>query len=106
MKTRQHWSHKLVKLGVCGEAIRFARTHSTCLRAWKACRRGDWLLWYLSATLPDTQTHIRKLTKIAIRIVRTTPNRQPIPVWETWADNYLRGKDYTRKSAAEAAEAA
>jgi len=40
-----HWSDRLVTLGACSDAVDWARTQPTYAAAWKACERGDWLLW-------------------------------------------------------------
>ncbi len=41
----KHWADKLTDLHACGEAVGWAKDYSTSLKAWKACERGDWLLW-------------------------------------------------------------
>ena len=45
-----HWSRKLHALGACRDAVEWAGTQPSYAVAWKACPRGDWLLWLLGRT--------------------------------------------------------
>src|SRR3990167_7439677 len=45
-----HWSRKLHALGACRDAVEWAGTQQSYAVAWKACPRGDWLLWLLGRT--------------------------------------------------------
>ena len=44
-KKRVHWTHKLEELYACREAIEWAKSYRSFPSAWKACKRGDWMLW-------------------------------------------------------------
>lgn len=44
---KAHWSTKLEKLSACNEAVVWARTQPSFAKAWKACERGDWMLWLI-----------------------------------------------------------
>ena len=96
---------RLVKTGVCPEAFEFAGGFSSFKAAWRACKRPDWLLWWLGRNVPNTAKHREQLTCIAIRMVQGIPNRVSIPVWDTWAVDYLSGSDRTIARAAGTARA-
>ncbi len=40
-------------LNACEEAVEWAETQPDLQTAWKACRRGDWMLWLLAKTSVD-----------------------------------------------------
>lgn len=50
-KTRRvkkaRWQQVLVRHGACDEAVKFANRYATFEAAWKACRRGDWMVWWV-----------------------------------------------------------
>ena len=41
----KHWTTALVKLGACEEAVDWAKDFNSIEDAWKACERGDHMLW-------------------------------------------------------------
>ena len=40
-----HWTDALVHLGVCHDAVAWARGYPSLAAAWAVCQRGDWMLW-------------------------------------------------------------
>ena len=38
-------ARSLKAIGACGEAVVWAKDYKTLRSAWKACERGDWMLW-------------------------------------------------------------
>ena len=59
-------SEKLSRMGACREAVEWSKKYRTDLSAWKACRRGDHMLWYCGKTSgpPDSDSR-RKLVLVA-----------------------------------------
>jgi hypothetical protein len=53
-------------MGACREAVEWSKKYRTDLSAWKACRRGDHMLWYCGKTSgpPDSDSR-RKLVLVA-----------------------------------------
>ena len=67
----KHWSAVLVKLGACGDAVAWAKTHPSAAQAWASCERGDWLLWYAGKVAgPPGHTSRRKLVLAACACAR------------------------------------
>ena len=54
-----HWSEKLKAFGACNKAVEWARTQPSATAAWKACERGDWMLWLLGERCRTTAQHRR-----------------------------------------------
>jgi hypothetical protein len=50
----------LTKLGACDGAVKWAAKYKTPLAAWRACGRGDWLLWMLGKTAGPPDSESRK----------------------------------------------
>ena len=59
-------SEKLRRMGACREAVEWSKKYRSDLAAWKACRRGDHMLWYCGKTAgpPDSDSR-RKLVLVA-----------------------------------------
>ena len=38
-------ARQLAAIGACSEAVTWARKYRLPLAAWRACKRGDWMLW-------------------------------------------------------------
>ena len=55
MKT--HWTAKLRRLGACEEAVAWAQNYTSLGLAWKACERGDWMLWLLDRFSESQEQH-------------------------------------------------
>ena len=49
----KHWTDKLVELHACREAVEWAKGYPSLRAAWKACKRGDWMLWLIGLTEPS-----------------------------------------------------
>jgi hypothetical protein len=71
-KARVAWWRSLERLGACGEAVEFAKTHKSFGAAWKACKRGDWMLWIIGRgiTCELWSDGRKKLTAAAIDCAR------------------------------------
>ena len=63
----------LTDLGACSEAVEWAAKYKTPLAAWKACKRGDWMLWMCGkcAGPPDSDSR-RKLVLVAALCAETS----------------------------------
>ena len=59
---------RLTKLGACHEAVKWAAKYKTPLAAWKACKRGDFLLWYCGrvAGPPDSPSRRKLVLVVAL----------------------------------------
>lgn len=44
---KRHWSAALTDMGACDEAVHWARQQKSYREAWKKCKRGDWMSWFL-----------------------------------------------------------
>ena len=59
-------SEKLRRMGACREAVEWSKKYRSDLAAWKACRRGDHMLWYCGKTAgPRDSDSRRKLVLVA-----------------------------------------
>jgi hypothetical protein len=45
-----HWTDALVNMNACPETVEWARGYRSLSAAWKACDRGDWMLWLIGET--------------------------------------------------------
>jgi hypothetical protein len=63
---------RLTSLGACHEAVEWVAKYKTPLAAWKACKRGDFLLWYCGKVSgpPDSPSR-RKLVLVAALCAET-----------------------------------
>ena len=63
----------LTNLGACNGAIEWAAKYKTPQAAWKACKRGDWMLWLCGkvAGPPDSETR-RRLVLVAAECAATS----------------------------------
>jgi len=71
-------------MGACSEAVIFAEQFPSLKAAWKACPRGDWMLWLIpkwGEPVWGTPEH-RKIAGIACRCARLAEKR--------WADAQSR----------------
>ena len=57
---------RLNTIGACHDAVEWAGKYKTPKAAWKACQRGDWMLWLIGKTSgpPDSDSR-RKLVLVA-----------------------------------------
>jgi hypothetical protein len=109
----------LRRLGACNEAQDFARLHPDATIAWRACQRGDWLLWYL-ARVTEPHSPERKLVvslaadcaETAIGHIRDRGIREQVRYGLELLRRYTRGEgdlasaQLALRSAAAAADAA
>jgi hypothetical protein len=50
---RLHWRATLKRLGACHVARAWCKEQPSIQAAWKACERGDWLLWIAARVITD-----------------------------------------------------
>lgn len=88
----------LEKLGACPDGIRFALRFKSLKSAWKACERGDWMLWYVSKACGEDRQKLvlaaRACARQALKYVAKIDTRplQAIETAETWAQGDGRVK--------------
>ena len=99
----------LTELGACPEAVQWAgrKTHK---RAWKTCRRGDWLLWIAGKLDVDRKWLVLAVCACARTVLNYVPKGEDRPrtAIET-AEAWTRGEatiDQVRIAAHTAAHAA
>jgi len=71
-------SELLVPLGACIEAVEWAKKYRTGNAAWKACKRGDWMLWYCGKNAGPVGDERRKLLVLAA----CECARLALPIWQ------------------------
>jgi hypothetical protein len=102
-----HWSRKLVALGACEEAVEWARTQPDFATAWNECKRGDWMIWLLTALDKSYTPRLRLIAcdcaRVALKHVPTDEDR-PRKAIEC-AERYASG-EATAKELAAAGDAA
>ncbi len=54
------WIVPLKKLRPCSDAVEWAKTFGALDDAWKACERGDWMLWLLGKQAGPPESDSRK----------------------------------------------
>jgi len=59
----KHWTDALLKLDACADAVKWAKDFDTPDAAWRACRRGDWMLW-LAGTMAGKPGSKRRKTLV------------------------------------------
>ena len=95
----------------CQEAVEWLQGYTTMADAWRACRRGDWMIWALRAEgIEVPPAAIERIVARAIRRgqrslrgVRAAPWAT---AWRRWARRWLSGEDRSRAAAWAAADAA
>ena len=95
----------------CQEAVEWLQGYTTMADAWRACRRGDWMIWALRAEgIEVPPAAIERIVARAIRRgqrslrgVRAAPWAT---AWRRWARRWLSGEDRSRTAANAAAWAA
>jgi len=68
----------LRSLNACSEAVEWASKYRTRSAAWKACKRGDWMLWYCSKNAGPVGDERRKLLVLAA----CECARLALPIWQ------------------------
>ena len=84
----EHWTEALVRLRACSDAVEWARDYNTLDGAWRACVRGDWMLWLAGRMAgPPGDDSRRPLVLAACACARIA-----LPKWEARhpADNRPR----------------
>jgi hypothetical protein len=66
MEVSMTWIDDLVSLGVCGEALDWARTQPDFKTAWAASQQGDHLLWLLARLAGPSTDERRPIARVAI----------------------------------------
>ena len=107
MTTLSRW---LKRHGACAEAVKWAKPYKTLRGAWKACTRGDWMLWLARrAELCSRQELVLAAcacARLALPYVKKGEKR-PLAAIET-AERWARGEatlEEVRSAAAAAADA-
>ncbi len=54
------WAESLKELNACREAVEWAKDYPTLQKAWTACERGDWMLWFVGKLSGDKESDSRK----------------------------------------------
>jgi hypothetical protein len=66
------WHTHLQALGACEDAMQWAKGFTSFDDAWKACPRGDWMLWLLGKLAgPPEGDARRRLVRAAVSCART-----------------------------------
>ena len=68
----------LVKLNACPEAVAWVKKFRSAKSAWKACERGDWMLWYCGQKAGPVGDERRKLLVLAA----VACARLALPIWK------------------------
>jgi len=98
----------------CSEALELRKAlgpNKTQADWWRACERGDWLIWQLWRMPESARGQVcpaldRALEKIVLRAVTNHALHCGVPTVEVWATKWISGEDRTAASAASAASAA
>ena len=61
---------KLRRLCACDDAVRFAEQYPNMTAGWRACERGDWMLWLLGRTSKLGSARHRRIVRVACACVR------------------------------------
>jgi hypothetical protein len=88
----------LKSVGACGDAIAWTRKQLTLARAWKVCKRGDWMLWLLGRDAGEPGSEKRKplvlaaceCARLSLKYVKAGEERPRIAI-ET-AEKWTRGE--------------
>jgi len=94
----------------CQEAVEWLQGYGTMADAWRACRRGDWMIWALRAEgIEVPPAAIERIVARAIRRGQRSLRGVRAPwatAWRRWARRWLSGEDRSRTAANAAAWAA
>ena len=107
---------KLERIGTCEEGQKWISSQSSIAQAWKACVRGDWMLWYIAKTIRAKHGSAHKkmvlcccqVARQAIKHVEKGEKRplNAIQKVENWAKNKGATLEEVRLAAAAAYAAA
>jgi hypothetical protein len=114
--TVKHWTDKLVAVNACGPAVAWAKEYKTAAAAWKACHRGDWMLWIAGRLAGSSESASRRkvvlaaceCARLALRHVKKGEDRPRLAIEtaERWARKEPGVTLADVRSAADAADAA
>ena len=102
MQTAYEWG---LKHNSCKKALEMRKNYASQAAWWKACDRGDWLIWQLLNGLTDDELQgimpalLRAINKIVGRGVHNYALNCGIRSVEAWAQRWLDGKDRSCDSA-------
>jgi hypothetical protein len=70
-----HWTDALVRMNACPAAVDWARCYPTLTAAWKACKRGDWMLWLIGkcTTSAPWSEERKPIVRVALECARLAP---------------------------------
>ena len=93
----KHWADTVQRMSACREAVLWLRSYDTPNGAWRACERGDWMLWIVGKSVGSSRTKSRralilvtcKCARLALKYVRKGETR-PLTAIET-AERWARG---------------
>ena len=84
----------LQKMNACSEAVEFAVAYPSLQKAWNACDRGDWMLWYAGKKAGAPESEKRKklvlaacdCARLALKFVKKGEEgpRKAIETAEAW----------------------
>lgn len=108
-RPKQDVAALLRRMGACDDAVTWAETQTTYYSAWRACHRGDWLLWIAAMLEVDRRLVVRAACACARTALVHVPDGElrPLHAIET-AEAWCRGEATIEqvRSAANAAHAA
>jgi len=87
------WQDNLVRLSACNEAVEWAQNYETFPAAWKACKRGDWMLWLAARSGVDRKVLVLAAcacARTALKYVAKGEERPRVAI-ET-AERWARGE--------------
>ena len=105
VKVAHHWSDALPP-DTCREALVWARAQPSYAKAWRACRRGDWLLWLAARVGVDRRLIVLAAcdcARLSLRYVPAGDDRSRVAI-ET-AERWARGEATIEEVRAAAAAA-
>lgn len=79
---------KLLKLYACEDALQWAGDYDTFLAAWRACDRGDWVLWLAAKLKVERPLLVKAACQCARLALPYTQDDRPLKAIETaerWA---------------------
>lgn len=92
-----------IKWGSCHDALEKRKEYVSQAEWYKACDRGDWLLWQLKrVTAPELIADKYDLItgKIVTRAINRVLSVYNAPEFKAWATRWLSGEDRSAASAA------
>ena len=87
------WQDNLVRLSACNDAVEWAQNYETFPAAWKACKRGDWMLWLAARSGVDRKVLVLAAcacARTALKYVAKGEERPRVAI-ET-AERWARGE--------------